>query len=118
MTAALRAAHLAAAIGTSLVVVGRQEKRITVRPTRRKVVASPYIEIMLERIKREHGAKLACHPDYVPIPRHSNNPEIYVPARAGFLASIAAAALRDRERNPAYIRAQQVRDLINQGEIA
>lgn len=118
MTAALRAAHLAAAIGTSLVVVGRQEKRITVKPQKRTVVASPYIERMLEKIKREYGAKLICHPDYVPTPRHSNNPEIYVPARAEFLASIAAAAKRDLESNPAYIRAQQWRDLINQGELA
>lgn len=118
MTAALRAAHLAAAIGTSLVVVGRQEKRITIVPNRRKVVASPYIELMLDKIKREYGAKLICHPDYVPIPRHSNNPEIYVPARAEFLASIAAAAKRDREMNPAYIRAQQWRELVNQGEHA
>lgn len=118
MTVALRAANVAAAIGTSLVVVGRRENRITVKNTPRKVVASPYIEKTLEKIKRECGAKLICHPDYVPTPRHSNNPEIYVPARAEFLASIAAAAQRDRENNPAYIRAKQWRELISQGEIA
>lgn len=118
MTATLRATNVAAAIGTSLAVVGRREHRITVTPPRRKVVASPYIERMLEKIKRECGAKLVCHPDYTPIPRHSNNPEIYVPARAEFLASIAAAAKRDRESNPAYIRAAQWRELISKGEIA
>lgn len=118
MTVALRAANVAAAIGTSLTVVGRRENRIIIKDQRRKTVASPYIELMLEKIKREYGAKLICHPDYVPTPRHSNNPEIYVPARAAYLASIAAAAKRDRERNPAYIRAQQWRELITQGENA
>jgi hypothetical protein len=42
--------------------------------------------------------------NYVFNPRHSNNPEVYVPARKAFLAQIAEASKRDRERNPAYIR--------------
>jgi hypothetical protein len=41
-------------------------------------------------------------------PRHSNNPDIYMPARTAYIAEIEAAAARDRSSNPAFIRAQAV----------
>ncbi len=45
---------------------------------------------------------------YVFTARHSNNPEIYAPARRGFLADIAARAAADRERNPLYRKMQRL----------
>lgn len=90
--------------------------RETVRPKRQYRALSAYIEMQLAKIKREYGAKLVCHPDYVPNPRHSNNPEIYIPARAAYIAQIKEAARRDRERNPAYILANKIRNIV--GEIA
>lgn len=97
--------------GSSLVPAAPRE---VVRAKRQYRNASPYIEQQLAKIKSEYGAKLICHPDYVPNPRHSNNPEIYVPARAAFVASIAAAAQRDRERNPAYILANKIRNIVGE----
>lgn len=41
-------------------------------------------------------------------PRHSNNTDIYMPARLAYLSDIAANAARDRRLNPAFIRAQAV----------
>ena len=58
---------------------------------------------------RRLGADWTLHPDYVFRPRHSNNPDIYVPARASFLAGIAGRAAADRARNPAWHTAERVR---------
>ena len=89
-----------------------EQKRMVVRPDRQEPQATPYIQQRLSEIKSEMGAKLICHPNYVPNPRHSHNPEIYQPARADYLASIAAAAQRDRERNPAFHLANGIRNVI------
>ena len=116
MTAALRATTLVA-IGNSGSVAGQIKRRINVPPYQSTVKLTPYIEQRLKEIKAEYGSRLLCHPDYVPNPRHSFNPEIYQAARAPYLAAIAIAAKFDREQNPAYIRAQNVRQTIGQGEI-
>ena len=44
--------------------------------------------------------------------RHSTNPEIYTAARQDFLRSIAEAARRDRERNPAWQQLQRVKQAL------
>lgn len=58
------------------------------------------------------GTRWVCHPEYNPIARHSHNPDIYVPARQEFLDLIAYRARVDREKNPAFRRAQAIRSLI------
>ena len=50
------------------------------------------------------GVRWVRHPSYVFNPRHSNDPQIYCPARDAFLACIAKTAAADRARNPAYIK--------------
>lgn len=115
MTAALRATTIVA-ISNGSTVASRKQQRITVPPIENPVKASPYIEAKLVEIKAKYGARLLCHPDYVPNPRHSFNPEVYQAARAPYLAAIAIAAKFDREQNPAYIRAQNIRQTIGQGE--
>ncbi len=85
------------------------QKRTLVRFEKNFPQATPYIEQRLSQVKSAMGKKLICHPDYVPNPRHSHNPEIYRPARAHYLAAVAEVAQRDRERNPAYQLAQRIR---------
>jgi hypothetical protein len=58
------------------------------------------------------GVNWVGHPDYVPKARHSFNPDIYVPARQDFLNRIAYCARVDRERNPAFRRAEAIRAAI------
>ncbi len=55
------------------------------------------------------GTGYVLHPGYRDNPRHSLNPDIYAPARARFLADIAAAAEADRKRNPMWQLANRVR---------
>lgn len=55
------------------------------------------------------GARWVKHPAYQFDPRHSNNPDLYVSARQRFLQSVTSAARRDREANPAFIRAEHIR---------
>ena len=57
---------------------------------------------------RALGTRWILHPAYVPSARHSNNLELWAAARSKYLQSIADAAKRDRERNPAFHRAQAV----------
>lgn len=52
------------------------------------------------------GPRWVNHPDYAGDPRHSNNPEIYGPARQPYLLAVKIAAQHDRAANPAFIRAQ------------
>lgn len=66
----------------------------------------------VEAIKARAGAALICHPAYQPVPRHSVNPDVYRPARQAFLDGIAARARRDREKNPAFQRAEAMRKAI------
>ena len=65
----------------------------------------------IKECREANGAKLIGHPDYRFNPRHSNNPDLFVPARAKFLAAIRSAAAADRERNPAFIRANAIRNI-------
>lgn len=67
-------------------------------------------------VKRRYGNRLIGHPGYAFNPRHSNNKDIYIPARANYLAAIATAAKRDREANPAFLRADAIRN-IHSGEV-
>lgn len=87
-------------------------RRRPIRMSRDLGRLSPYLEKRLAEIKAQYGAKLTCHPDYAPNPRHSTVPSIYIPARAAFLAQIASAAQRDRERNPAFHLAEHIRSIV------
>jgi hypothetical protein len=58
------------------------------------------------------GVNWVGHPEYVPNARHSHNPDIYGPAREAFLNHIAYRARVDRERNPAFRRAEAIRAVI------
>lgn len=69
------------------------------------------LKAKVAEVKRSEGAKLIGHPGYRFNPRHSNNPDIYIPARQGFIDKILAAAKRDREKNPAFQRAESIRNL-------
>lgn len=51
---------------------------------------------------------LVSNPNYKYDPRHSTDPNVYVPAREPFLAQIREAARIDRETNPAYQRNQRL----------
>lgn len=82
-------------------------------PTPRRIECEP-LEIHEARcaaVKRL-GVKWVMHPAYVFDPRHSNDPEVYGPARAQFLAAISHAAASDRRRNPAFQQAERVRAVI------
>lgn len=69
-------------------------------PMPRRIESEP-LEIHDARIAaiRRLGVRWVMHPAYTFNPRHSNNPEVYRPARADFLAGIAKAAAADRARN-------------------
>lgn len=68
----------------------------------------------LEQVKQSMGCGYVLHPNYKPTPRHSNDPAIYGPARAGFIAGIKRAAAADRARNPEYRRVQALARFRNQ----
>ena len=68
----------------------------------------------LEAAKQYLGARWVNHPAYRGDPRHSTNPEIYVRARQPYLQSVVAAAQRDREANPAFLRAQRLSASLSQ----
>lgn len=63
----------------------------------------------------EMGVNWVNHPDYKPNPRHSNNPEIYIPARREFLAYIKALAQIDREKNPMFQMVQAISRATTEG---
>lgn len=79
----------------------------------RRVEAEPIAvhEARVAAVKRL-GSKWVRHPAYRFDPRHSNNPEVYGPARAAYLACIAKAAAADRARNPAFRRAEELRAVL------
>jgi len=58
------------------------------------------------------GASWWQHPQYQHPPRHSNNPEIWKPAREPFLADIRRRAAVDRLANPLAKIQQDVRDAL------
>lgn len=55
------------------------------------------------------GRKWVKHPAYQFDPRHSNDPEIYIQARAGHLQQVADLAAAARAKNPLFQRAERVR---------
>lgn len=63
----------------------------------------------------EMGANWVNHPDYKANPRHSNNPEIYIPARREYLAYIKALARIDREKNPMFQMVQAISRATTEG---
>lgn len=67
----------------------------------------------VEQIKAEFGSKIINHPEYKFNPRHSNNPEIYIPARQDYLNGIAFLAQVEREKNPAWRRAQAIQNTLS-----
>lgn len=48
------------------------------------------------------GRNWVFHPNYQPTPRHSNDPNIYVPARQQYCRDVSAAAAAAREANPFF----------------
>lgn len=84
-------------------------------PIPRRIESEP-LEIHDARIAaiKRLGVKWLGHPSYRFDPRHSNNPEVYGPARAAFLACIAKTAAADRARNPAYIRQAAINKALEQ----
>lgn len=66
------------------------------------------MDTKLESAKQYLGSRWVNHPAYTGDPRHSTIPDIYVYARQPYLLAINAAARRDREANPAFIRAQRL----------
>jgi hypothetical protein len=67
-----------------------------------------YLAARLREAKRRMGTGWVGHPGYATNPRHSNNPEIYKPARQEYLNTIAQRAAADRHLNPAYETAQRI----------
>ena len=74
-------------------------------------VAATGLEAKREAAKEHLGVSWVKHPAYVTNPRHSNNQDIYAHARKPYLLRVAGAALADREKNPAFIRAEKFRQL-------
>lgn len=62
----------------------------------------------LQAAKDYLGTRWTHHPDYVGLPRHSCNPEIYAPARQEYLLGVKLAAAVDREANPLFSRARRL----------
>ncbi|MDE2022034.1 MAG: hypothetical protein KGI71_03985 [Patescibacteria group bacterium] len=95
----------------------RPTLRLTARgepvPEPRRIESEPLAihEARLAAIKRL-GHKWLRHPSYRFDPRHSNDREIYESARAAYLAQVAMAAAASRESNPAFIRAQSIRAVL------
>ncbi len=82
-------------------------------PTPRRIECEP-LEIHEARCAavKKLGVKWVMHPAYVFDPRHSNDPEVYGPARAQFLAAIGHAAASDRRANKMFQKAEDVRAAI------
>lgn len=55
------------------------------------------------------GKNWQLHPDYVLNPRHSTDAGVYVAARQPYLELVKRLAAADREKTPAFQRAQGVR---------
>jgi hypothetical protein len=67
----------------------------------------------VSQLKAEFGSRILSHPDYKFNPRHSNNPEIYIPARQDYLNGVAFLAQVEREKNPAWHRAQAIQTTLS-----
>lgn len=61
-----------------------------------------------EALKRL-GTNAVCHPAYVFNPRHSNDPQVYMPAREPYLSAIARRAAEANARNPIWREQERVR---------
>jgi hypothetical protein len=61
---------------------------------------------------RALGPRWLNHPDYVFQPRHSINPEVWLPARLLFIERVRAAAAESRARNAAHARTVAVRNAL------
>lgn len=79
---------------------------------------SAYLIQRRAEVIADMGANWVNHPDYKPNPRHSNNPEIYVPARREYLDQVKELARRDRERNPIFQMVQAISRATTEGVLA
>ena len=77
-------------------------------------VATTGLDAKRQAAKEYLGTHWVGHSDYVPTPRHSNNPEIYKLARALYLHKIANAAAVSRQHNPDFHRANHLRAAVGQ----
>ena len=73
------------------------------------VVAHAGLDAKREVAKDYLGPRYVNHPQYRFDPRHSNSPDIYVPARQQYLRSVAETARLDRSNNPAFARHECLR---------
>lgn len=63
---------------------------------------------------RALGDRWQGHPRYVFVPLHSTHSNIWRPAHLAFWASVHVNAMKDREKNPAFQRAQAVRAAVGE----
>jgi hypothetical protein len=61
---------------------------------------------------RALGVNHWAHPQYPHPARHSRNPEVWMPARADYLAAIRDRAAADRARNPLAVMQQSIRNVM------
>lgn len=59
------------------------------------------------------GARWINHPAYQFDPRHSTSPDLYVQAREPYLLGVSSAAHNDRLANPAFHRAESLRQVFS-----
>lgn len=75
-------------------------------------VATTGLDAKRAEAKAYLGQRWVLHPEYVPDPRHSNNPETYQRARDAYTRQIAVFASAARTNNPDYHRACNLREQI------
>lgn len=68
----------------------------------------PTLDSKRDLALQQLGSNYVLHPDYVPNPRHSNNPAIYVTARQPYLLAVRLAASADRYANKFFHNAQRL----------
>lgn len=93
----------------------RLVEKLAVRMPRRIEAESLAVHEARHAAVRRLGSRWLNHPDYRFNPRHSYDPEVYGPARQPFLDAIAERARRDREANPAWMRAERFRIALGDG---
>lgn len=76
-------------------------------------VAQSGLEQKRAEAKGYLGQHWVNHPDYKFSPRHSNNPDIYAPARQSYLLSVQTASACDRLSNPAFHTAERIRKALS-----
>lgn len=90
-----------------------REFKANARVTRLPETQNERNQFRVEALKISEGKRLTSHPQYKFNPRHSNNPDAYIPARRHYQNYIQANAAMDRQNNPAWHRAQTLNSALN-----